>query len=50
MLKPNTIRIELAFQISPIETFPKLDSSFGDCLSYHINSGAARWNDGITAD
>lgn len=27
---------------------PKLDSSSG--LSYHINSGAAQWNNGITAE
>lgn len=50
MLKYNTIRVERAFKISPIESLLKLNSSLGDCLLYHINSGAAQWNDGITAD
>lgn len=50
MLKYNTIRVERAFKISPIELLLKLNSSLGDCLLYHINSGAAQWKDGITAD
>lgn len=42
MLEYNTIRVELAFKISPIESLLKLNSSLGDCLLYHINSGAAQ--------
>lgn len=38
MLKSNTIRVRLAFQINPIETSPNL----GSCLSYYINSGVAQ--------